>query len=162
MSPVSPEVAEILTRKKSTYCRYLDTKQWHNFDQMVLPDCDFTFYDTDGSILKVGRTPIQFNSSKKFTSFFEEILRHGQTMHLFGPGELDQTAPDEVTAIWPVEHQLVMLAGLVAVRGGGHYFETWKLKDGDWFIQDLVLKRVYIHANLLARVLTFFQTLFGL
>lgn len=135
--PVPLEVAETICRKKSQYGRYIDTKQWNNFGQVALPEAEFNFFDSDGSILMAGRTALAFSSSKAFTEFFSSFFANAQTLHMFGPGELEQTAADEVKAIWGMEDQIILnsTAGLVELRGGGYYYETWKMKDGDWFLK---------------------------
>ena len=42
---------------------------------------------------------------------------------------------DEVDAVWGMEDQIILqhTAGLIEIRGGGYYHETWKMKNGDWF-----------------------------
>jgi hypothetical protein len=161
--PVSPGIAGIVTRKKSQNGRYIDTKQWKSLDQVALPDAELTFLDIDGSVLKIGPTPLHFVSCKSFAEFCRKLFQNAQTLHMVGPGELDQTAADEVTAIWSMEDQVIMnfTAGLGDVRGGGHYFETWKLRDGDWFLKTLTLKRTYVKPSVVARVLMFLQPYLG-
>ncbi|KAF2183155.1 hypothetical protein K469DRAFT_635649 [Zopfia rhizophila CBS 207.26] len=153
--PVPFDVAEIISRKKAQYGRCIDTKQWHNFNQVALSDTEFNFLDPDGSIIMAGKTRLTFPSSKAFTEFFGRFFRNAETLHMFGPGELEQVAPDEVTAIWGMEDQLLLksTAGLVELRGGGYYYETWKLKDGDWFLKSLRLERTYTKMSFMARVL---------
>jgi hypothetical protein len=70
---IPPEVTDIITRKKSQYGRYIDTKQWDKFDQVALPDAGLSFFDSDGSILKAGNTAFAFSSSKVFTDFFKKF-----------------------------------------------------------------------------------------
>lgn len=149
------EVAEIIIRKKSQYGRYIDTKQWDKFDQVALPDAEFIFLDTDGSILKAGKTSFAFRSSKAFTSFFSKFFARAQTLHMFGPGDLQLKAIDEVGAIWGMEDQIILkhAVGLVEIRGGGYYHETWKMRNGDWFLTSLRLERTYQKTSFLAKIL---------
>jgi hypothetical protein len=153
---VPPEVAAIISRKKAQYGRYIDTKQWDKFHQIALPDAELSFLDSDGSVLKVGRTPLAFSSTKSFTTFFAKSLVKVDTLHMFGPGELEWIGPGEVKAIWGMEDQLIMNGpgGLVEVRGGGYFHETWKMKEGDWFLASLRLERTYTKTSPLARVST--------
>ncbi|KAL2857042.1 hypothetical protein BJX68DRAFT_229981 [Aspergillus pseudodeflectus] len=154
---VPPEIAEIVTRKKAQYGRYIDTKQWDKFDQVALPDAKLSFYDADGSVLKAGNTSFQFQSSAAFTTFFRKFFANAQTLHMFGPGDLQLEAPGEVRAIWGMEDQIILkhTAGLVEIRGGGYYHETWTMKDGDWFLESLELKRTYQKSTLVAKILIF-------
>jgi hypothetical protein len=40
---------------------------------------------------------------------------------------------------------------LVEIRGGGYYHETWKLEDGEWYLQTLDLRRTYTKISHTAR-----------
>ncbi|GAD93728.1 hypothetical protein NECHADRAFT_102143 [Paecilomyces variotii No. 5] len=154
------EISQKIHQKKAQYGRYIDTKQWDKFDQVALPDADLTFLDTNGSLLSIGNKALAFQTPKQFTNFFRRFFANAQTLHMFGPGDLQQTGVDEVKAIWSMEDQIIMkyTGGLAEIRGGGFYFETWKLKDGDWFLQSLRLERTYTKISLLARVLDLLQT----
>jgi hypothetical protein len=156
---VPVEIAEIIFRKKSQYGRYIDTKQWDKFDQVALPDAEFIFFDTDGSILKAGNTSFAFPSSTAFTRFFSKFFANAQTLHMFGPGELQLKAVDEVGAIWGMEDQIILkhAVGSVEIRGGGYYHETWKMRNGDWFLNSLRLERTYQKTSLLAKILIFLE-----
>ena len=162
--PVSAEITDRISQKKSQYGRYVDTKQWNKFDKIVLPNAEFGFFDSDGSVLKAGKTALIFSSSKGFTGFFSKFLANAQTLHMFGPGELEQVTAEEVRAIWGMEDQIILkgTAGLVEIRGGGYYHETWKMKDGDWFLKSLRLERTYQKISFLARLLAFLGSFFGL
>ncbi|KAH7115663.1 hypothetical protein EDB81DRAFT_669126 [Dactylonectria macrodidyma] len=157
-------VAATISGKKAMYGRYIDTKEWDKFGQVALPDAQLNFYDSDGSLLMVGQTALAFDSAEAFTTFFKKFFAKAQTLHMFGPGQLQQTGPDEVKAIWGMEDEIIMraTAGLVEVRGGGYYYETWKQKDGDWFLKSLDLHRTYTKTSLLARILILLQTYSGL
>lgn len=158
------EIAEIIIRKKSQYGRYIDTKQWDKFDQVALPDAEFLFLDTDGSILNAGKTSFEFRSSKAFTSFFSNFFAEAQTLHMFGPGEFQLKAIDEVGAIWGMEDQIILkhAVGSVEIRGGGYYHETWKMRNGDWFLNSLRLERTYQKTSLLAKILMLCDRYLGL
>jgi hypothetical protein len=42
MANVSPDVALAITRQKTRYCRYADTKQWDKFEKAIaLPDARY-------------------------------------------------------------------------------------------------------------------------
>ena len=64
---------------------------------------------------------------------------------MFRPGELEQIKADEVKATWGMEDQIILngTGGLVEMRGGGYYYETWKMKNDDWFLASLRLERTY-------------------
>lgn len=148
---VSRETAEAISRRKALYGRYIDTKQWDKLCSIALPDAELRFFDPDGSLTYVGRTPLAFTSSKECASFFHKLFGNAQTFHMFGRGELEQIKADEVRAIWPMEDHIILHQGLlpVDVRGGGYYYETWRQKDDDWFLESLVLRRTYTKPSLL-------------
>ncbi|KUI57239.1 hypothetical protein VP1G_04509 [Cytospora mali] len=142
---ISPEVAEIIRRKKTQYCRFADTNQFH-LDKIALPDATFKFVGPDGTILNQHGVDHYWTSSKDFVAFFNNFLDKIQSIHSIGPGELAQTGPDEVKAIWTVIYH-VGPKGSTDVKGhgtgGGHYHEVWKRQGDDWFLADLTLERTY-------------------
>jgi hypothetical protein len=161
---VPPEVASIITRKKAQYGRFADLKQWEKFDQISLPETSFNFYDTNGTPLQVGKTALVFPNRKLFINFFEPFFRNLQTQHIFGPPDLEMIKKGEVRAIWALEDQLIMkgTAGLVELRGGGFYTETWVSRDGDWFIKQLDMTRTYTKTSFAATILFLLVSLLGL
>lgn len=77
--------------------------------------------------------------------FLSLYLEKAETLHMFGPGDLEQISVDEVKAVWSMEDQIYLKStNLKAIRGGGYYHETWKLKGGEWYLQSLDLKRTYL------------------
>ncbi|RSL95729.1 hypothetical protein CEP52_011903 [Fusarium oligoseptatum] len=146
MAHVTPEVALAITRQKARYGRYADTKQWDKFAQdIALPDARFSFYDTEGKLLVAGP-----QSSKRSI--------------IFGPGDFEQVGPDEVKAIFGMEDQIMSkyLGAWVEIRGGGFYHETWKLVDGEWYLQDLRLERTYQKETVLVKIGLAVAGLFGI
>lgn len=149
---VSWETTEVISRKKALYGRFIDMKQFEKLSSLALPDAELRFLEPDGSLTHVGKTPLAFTSPEECTAFFRKIFSNAQTLHMFGSGELEQVKADEVRAIWPMEDQIILRHGWlpVEVRGGGYYYETWRQKDNDWFLQSLVLRRTYTKPSILA------------
>lgn len=160
-TPVSPEVAVIITRKKALYGRYADLKQWHRFSEIALPDCKFFFLDINKEPLYVNKTHLTFSTLEKFTTFFGTFFAKAQTLHNIGPGDLQQVGPDEVHAVWSIEDQL-LFSPIGEIRGGGYYFEIWKRADGDWFMADLRLERTYQKMSLAVQFGVFLDKWFGI
>ncbi|ROW18396.1 hypothetical protein VPNG_00297 [Cytospora leucostoma] len=141
-----PYAAETIRRKKSQYCRFLDTKQWHLFDKIALPDANFDFVGPEGNVLSDGGVPFSWSNTKGFTSHFKKAFETVQTIHSIGPGELEQIGPGEVKAIWTVIYHLGPQGSADAKHhgtGGGNYHEIWKKQGDDWFLADLRLERFY-------------------
>ncbi|KAI7762941.1 hypothetical protein LZL87_013432 [Fusarium oxysporum] len=142
---VSPEAAAIIQRKKAQYCRFADSNQWNRFDSIMLPNATFLFHNPDGSVITKGDIEYSWSSTKDWVAFFENEFKTMQTIHIVGPAEMEQIAPDEIKAIWAVtyhagtkEHE-----GGVHGTGGGHYHETWKKVGNDWFMESLRMERLY-------------------
>ncbi|KAH8886026.1 hypothetical protein GQ53DRAFT_750848 [Thozetella sp. PMI_491] len=147
MPEVSPEVINIITRKKLWYCRYSDTGKWHLFDQVAVPECKFE-YHSEGKVLVHAGFTYAWPSREGFTSFFSKAFENLQTMHLLGPGEFDQISQDEVKAVFPVAYFSALKKTATAShgvqgQGGGYYFETYKRVGDDWLMADLKFERTY-------------------
>lgn len=141
-----PEVAEIIRRKKSQYCRFADSNQWHLFEKIALPEASFKFVGRDGVLINEGGVDYSWSSREEFCAFFEKIFANLQTIHTCGPGELEQTGPVEVKAIWTVIYHLGPRDSTESKyhgTGGGHYHEIWKKKGDDWFLADMTFERLY-------------------
>ena len=65
---IQPEIAELFRSKKSQYCRYIDKKQWDKLAGLALPDATFSFFNPDGSLMRVRSTILSFSSPKAFVS----------------------------------------------------------------------------------------------
>lgn len=156
------EILQAITQKKARYGRYVDTKQWSNFHEIILPHAHLNFLDVHGNVIiaSAGKDPLAFKSCKAFTDFFFHYLAKAETLHMFGPGDLEQILADEVKAIWSMEDQLYFnsLTNPMEMRGGGYYHETWKLKDGEWYIQSLDLKRTYTKITRKVRLIQYQYT----
>ncbi|KAI1047802.1 hypothetical protein LB505_012841 [Fusarium chuoi] len=142
---VSSEAAAIIQRKKAQYCRFADSNQWDRFDSIMLPNATFLFHNPDGSVITKGDIEYSWSSTKDWVAFFENEFKTMQTIHIVGPAEMEQIAPDEIKAIWAVtyhagtkEHE-----GGVHGTGGGHYHETWRKVGDDWFMESLRMERLY-------------------
>ncbi|KAM5353529.1 hypothetical protein ACJ41O_000179 [Fusarium nematophilum] len=146
MAHVSPEVAQAISRQKARYGRYIDTKQWDKWERDVaLPDAQYSFLDTAGNPLTVGKQALVFDTAKSTATFFNRFFSQVETMHNIGIGDFEQVAPDEVKAVFGFEDQILSkaLGAWGEIRGGGFYYETWKLVDGEWYIKDLRMQRTY-------------------
>ncbi|KAH7320598.1 hypothetical protein B0I35DRAFT_197926 [Stachybotrys elegans] len=154
MSHVSPEVALAITRQKARYARYADTKQWDKWADLALPDATMAYLLTDGKPLAMGPQLTVWDSSKASAAFFEKFFRSMESLHNIAPGDFEAVAPDEVKAIFGFEDQVLSahLPWLLEIRGGGYYYETWKLVDGEWYIKELRMRRTYQKESLLVQV----------
>ncbi|EGR49506.1 uncharacterized protein TRIREDRAFT_106270 [Trichoderma reesei QM6a] len=137
--------AETIVRKKAKYCRLADSNAWHLADEVFLPDFEFKAVDDKDAVIHINDTDYHWTSLADWVAYFSKTFAPIQTMHVVGYPELELVAPDEISAVFGVQY----FVGTKEVdkglhgTGGGHYFETWKLKDGDWFIQKIKFVRIY-------------------
>ncbi|KAJ3539854.1 hypothetical protein NM208_g5319 [Fusarium decemcellulare] len=165
MTHVPPEVAQAITRQKARYARYSDLKQWDKFAQEIaLPDARYSFLDTDGNPLVLGKQALVFDSAKSCATFYSNSFAQMDTHHAVGPGDFEQVAPDQVKAVFSVEGQVIskQLGSWVEIRGGGYYFETWQLVDGQWYLKEMTMQRTFQKESFLVTAGTFVANLLGL
>jgi hypothetical protein len=142
---VSPEAAEIIRRKKAQLCRYADTAQWNLIDTIALPDATFEYREAGGAVISEGGVDFSFSSRDALLAFLTDHFKDQQLIHTLSPGELEQTGPDEIKAIWGVTCH----AGTKGAKGGSHatwggfYYETWRRNGEDWFLATLRYERSY-------------------
>jgi hypothetical protein len=136
---ISFETAERIRLKKAQYCRFVDTKQWESFRRLALPHAKFIFYGVDGKILH------EFSSTEDLLVPTVRLLEGARTSHRVCNSELSWVSERKVCAIWAMEDYLVFPAQNgnpgSAMRGYGHYYETWEKHGDDWFLAKLELHR---------------------
>ncbi|KAM6534490.1 hypothetical protein FALCPG4_004125 [Fusarium falciforme] len=142
--PVAPDVVALITHKKAQYCHSADSNQWQVFEKTFLPDATFVFVDAGDEVINVGRE-WSFSSRDDFVAYFSNSFKVQQTIHLVGPGEFEQTSPDEIKVTWSVIYHCGPRDSETEGHGtgGGHYHEIWKKREGDWFMASMRMKRLY-------------------
>ncbi|KAL7937158.1 hypothetical protein V8C35DRAFT_294910 [Trichoderma chlorosporum] len=137
--------AETITRKKALYCRLADTNDWRLADKVMLSDFTFTGVDENNKVINLYGTDYHWTSRADWVAFFTEIFAPIQTMHTISYPELELVGPDEIKAIFGATYLVGTKDADKGVHGtgGGHYYETWKLKNGDWFLQKSKFVRIY-------------------
>ncbi|KAI8623696.1 hypothetical protein F5Y19DRAFT_351132 [Xylariaceae sp. FL1651] len=159
------DIAIAISSKKARYGRYLDTKQWDKFaSEVLLPDCKWRMCNQQGELLVNNGVTLAWDSTADYIAYFSKLLATFDCVHMFGVGDFEQVDADTVKATFLVEDQLVSkpLGQWVELRGGGYIFETWKLRDGEWYLQDLLLKRHYQNMSMIVRFAVFLQTKLGI
>ncbi|KAI5457073.1 hypothetical protein BGZ63DRAFT_395349 [Mariannaea sp. PMI_226] len=165
MSQVTPEVAQAITQKMTRYTRYVDTKQWDKFEKEVaLPNARFTYFTPDGKQLRVGKTTYDFATPEDLVKTLREVHEGKQILHMLGPGDFEALSDGKVKAVFCMEDKAIVpsLGNLVEIRGGGYYHVTWKEVNGEWFLEELRLERIFDRMTLLARIGVFVVNLLGL
>lgn len=144
----SPEVTQIISEKKALYCRYLDTQQWHLFDQVMLPDAKWKVLSADDALEKEGMSP-SFTSKDAFVAHFSELFKTVQTIHVVGAPEMEQVSPDEIESIFASQWSSGPKgdASHPHLTGGGHYHELWKRTDGNWLMAECRFEPSYMYTR---------------
>ncbi len=132
---------ERIKQLKAHYFQYLDGKQWDQLEQVF---CDDVIVDCseDGSPILNGR--------RAFREFLEPLIRDVITAHQGHDPRITITGPDSATGIWSMEDRLWWPAaeGGRHLWGLGSYHEKYRREpDGEWRIQELVLKRIRVEVN---------------
>ncbi|KAK2066051.1 hypothetical protein LY76DRAFT_585594 [Colletotrichum caudatum] len=143
---ISAETAETIRRKKAQYCHLTDGGEIERCaETILLPEFTFEGLDAAGAVIVEGGLRYRWESRADWVAHLSVSLAAVQSMHLVDAGDLEQVAEDEVRAVFG----LIYHAGAKGQTGGwhetggGHYYETWKKVDGDWFLASSSMKRLY-------------------
>lgn len=81
---VSPEVAEIIRRKKTQYCRFADLNQFHKFDKIALPDATFKFAGRNSEVLNENGIVYSWENRETFCDAFTKAFADVQVVSVSG------------------------------------------------------------------------------
>lgn len=139
------EVKEFIRDRKAKYCRYLDTKQFDKWEKLFSGDAKVTFCKPDGTVMMASE------NVKKFFEVTRDFFATTVTVHQIHNSEIEFKSHTEASAIWAMEdwHRYTPTSERPAksMHGYGHYYETWKLVDGEWVIASLELRRLLVDAD---------------
>jgi hypothetical protein len=159
------EVALAITRKKALYGRWADTKQWHRYHEIALPDATFRYFNQDGSIIRIKNRPADMASPDAFAAYFGSFFRTKESLHNFGLGDMEMVGPGEVRAVWALEDMIFWTwvpLQLAWLRGGGYYHETWVEREGEWWLKRLDMHRTYTSMSLVCMLFFILDGFLGL
>jgi 3-phenylpropionate/cinnamic acid dioxygenase small subunit len=139
------EVLEEIRDRKAKYCRYLDTKQFDDWERLFCTNAHITFYGPDGEVL------LDFNDLTEFSRLTRALFATTRTIHQVHNSEITLIAEGEAHAIWSMEdwhiYSPTKETPAKSMNGYGHYHETWRLVDGLWKIARLELRRINLQLN---------------
>ncbi|GLU52663.1 nuclear transport factor 2 family protein [Dyadobacter frigoris] len=132
---------ENIKKPLARYCRFLDTKQWTAFGELLTEDVQLTFKDTAGNII------FQFYSRKEMLDLTAPMLQSAVTIHYVNQPEITVLSETEASAIWALEDQIIFPEGTAgapyrAMHGFGIYHQTLKKSDKGWQISSFILDRL--------------------
>jgi hypothetical protein len=138
----SSEVIRAIVRQKERYCCFVDTRQWDALAALFDDAPALMFVDADGA--ETGR----FGSSAEFLAAAKAFLADARSHHHVRDPQIALISATEAAATWSMEDTIVFAPGdssrPLRWHGGGHYHETWRLRDGEWVIASMELRRAFL------------------
>jgi hypothetical protein len=138
MTPLQELVdAQLISRLKAKYVRFLDLKDWSALEQLFAEDFAF-----EGQW-----------SSRGGGLFVQRLSRHlaaASTVHELHAPEIELASLEAATAIWPFSDIIDQRQNGVGLyrRGSGHYHETYLKTDGAWRISSMRITRIRVECSL--------------
>lgn len=77
---ISPDVAEIIRTKKTQYCRFADTNQFHLYDKIAFPNATFKFAGPDGEVLNENGIIYSWENLETFCASFTKAFETQQVV----------------------------------------------------------------------------------
>ena len=126
---------QAICEAKARYCRFLDTKQWDDWEQLFTED-----YELDVSE-ESGIPPIKGRSEA--IGMVKQAIRDVVTTHQVHTPEITIDG-DVAHVIWAMQDRLATTPQGPWMTGFGHYHETWRRDAGRWRIATLKLTRLQV------------------
>jgi hypothetical protein len=132
---------EQIRRLKARYCRFLDTKRWHEWGDLFTPDATVAAGNAEADVkgMVTGR--------EKIVRWVSDQVGNAVTVHhVFAP-EIEIESPSRASGVWAME-DIVTFAEDVPKRpfrslnGFGHYHETYLAEQERWYIKSIRLSRI--------------------
>jgi uncharacterized protein (TIGR02246 family) len=123
---------EAIKQLKARYFRTMDTKDWAGMRQVFADDVVMDTTASGGGVV---------TGADAFMAFLRETLADAVTVHHGHMPEITLTSATTATGIWALHDEIVWPDG-TAMRGDGHYHETYVLADGTWRIRSSTLTRL--------------------
>lgn len=136
------QVKEVIRDRKAKYCRFLDTKQFDQWEALFKPDAKIIFYNVDNTVLA------EFKSIAEFAPMSRGLFASAQTVHQTHNSEIEFKSDTVASAIWSMEDWHVYASDdgkpSKTMHGYGFYYETWELIKGSWMLASLELRRTVV------------------
>lgn len=132
-------IKETIRTQKAKYCRYLDTKQFDEWEALFKPDAAIIFYNPDQTILG------KFDSIAELSPLARKVFGGRVTAHQIHNSEIELKSDTAVSAIWSVGdfqiHTATEGEAAKAEHGYGFFHETWERLGETWLIASLEFRR---------------------
>jgi uncharacterized protein (TIGR02246 family) len=123
---------EAIKQLKARYFRTMDTKDWAGMRQVFTDDVVIDTTDSGGGTV---------TGADAFVAFLQETLAGAVTVHHGHMPEVTLTSATSATGVWALHDEIVWPDG-TAMRGDGHYHETYQRVGGEWRIASSTLTRL--------------------
>ncbi|NND68160.1 MAG: nuclear transport factor 2 family protein [Halioglobus sp.] len=124
-----------LTEAKARYCRFLDSKDWAAFGDLMTDDIELDVSDGTGVPVTSGR--------EKVVAQIRGSIETAVTAHQVHSPEIVLEG-DEAHVTWAMQDRVVWSAEQPSIAGYGHYHERWRRVGDDWSLAALRLTRLHI------------------
>lgn len=123
-----------LCNAKARYCRFLDTKDWAGYRDLMTEDYELDVSEGTGKPIIRGRDAA--------IADVQSSILTAKTAHQVHNPEIVING-DEATAVWALQDRVVWGPGK-ALTGYGHYHERWVRQNGEWKLAALKLTRLHM------------------
>jgi len=123
-----------LCNAKARYCRFLDTKDWAGWRDLMTEDYELDVSEGTGKPIIRGRDAA--------IADVQSSILTAKTAHQVHSPEIVING-DEATAVWALQDRVVWGPDK-ALTGYGHYHERWVRQNGEWKLAALKLTRLHI------------------
>jgi hypothetical protein len=133
--------AEEIKQLKARYFRFLDTKQWSEWEDIFTADAtlDINQERPPG----VNEAIPLIKGRENILSFVRKVLEGVVTVHHGHMPEIEVMSDTTARAIWAMEDKLRWPDGKT-LHGYGHYHETYEKVGGKWRIKTVKLTRLRV------------------
>lgn len=131
--PIADRIS--LCEGKARYCRFLDTKDWTAFADLMTEDYELDV--SDGT----GLDPIRGREAA--VDMTRKSVGEAKTCHHVHSPEIALQG-DDARVIWAMEDRVIWSDDRPSMTGYGHYHERWVRQNGDWKIATLKLTRLFL------------------
>lgn len=144
---------EQIKKCKAKYWYYMDMKMWDDLKMVFTTDAIVDFRGERD--LKPGQPitmlppveeaiaagdPGAYQGRDNFIPWYADLLGTWMTVHHGHAPIIDLTGEDTATGIWPLFDYIS--DGIKTMKGYGHYYEKYRVEDGEWRIAYLALTRL--------------------
>lgn len=128
------EDIEEIKQLKTRCCRFIDTKDWDGYGELLAEDFRLT---SDGGVHE-GREQV--------LAYVSTSLASATTVHQVHPPEITITGPDRASAIWPMNDyvEIPVDGSSFVLRGYGHYHEEYVRTEEGWRVKSSTLSRLRV------------------